>query len=48
MLAVGETRNVYKNLVAKPEGKCTLGGHMHSWEDNIMFGLKEIGCEGVK
>jgi len=32
---MGEMRNVYKILVAKPEGKQPLGRSRHRWEDNI-------------
>jgi hypothetical protein len=32
---MGETKNVYKISVGKPEGKRTLGRSMRRWEDNI-------------
>jgi hypothetical protein len=41
-------RNVYKILVAKPEGKRAFIRHRHRWEDNIKMDLREIGLEGVK
>jgi hypothetical protein len=40
---MGETRNAYKILVGKPEGKRPLG---HRWVDNITMELGEIGWDG--
>jgi hypothetical protein len=36
---MGELRNLYNNLVGKPEGKRPLGRHRHRWEDNIKMDL---------
>jgi hypothetical protein len=36
----GETRNVYKVLVGKPEGKRSLGRHRRRWEYNIETNLR--------
>jgi hypothetical protein len=44
---LGEERNVYKDLVGKPEGKRPLGRPRHRWEDGIRMNLKEIGWENV-
>jgi hypothetical protein len=43
---MGKTRNTYKILVGKPEGK-TLGRCRRKWEDNIRMHLREIEWEGV-
>jgi hypothetical protein len=42
-----ETRNVYRILVGKPEGRRTLGKPRRRWVDNIKMDLREIGFEGV-
>jgi hypothetical protein len=41
---MGETRNAYKILVGKPEGKRPLGRPRHRCMDNIK---REIGWDGV-
>ena len=38
-----ESRNAYRVLVGKPEGKRLLG--RHRWEDNIKMDLREVGCD---
>jgi hypothetical protein len=43
---MGETRNAYRILVGKPEGKRPLGRPRHRWVDNIKIGLREIRWEG--
>ena len=40
-----QSRNAYRVLVGKPEGKRPLGRPRRRWEDNIQMDLKEIGCE---
>jgi hypothetical protein len=42
----GETRNAYRILVGKPEGKRPLGRPRHRWVDNIKMDLTEIGWDG--
>jgi hypothetical protein len=42
---MGETRNAYRILVGKPEGKRPLG--RRRWMDNIKMDLREIGWDGV-
>jgi hypothetical protein len=44
---VGETRNAYRVLVGKPEGKRPLGRPRRSWVDNIKIDLREIGWDGM-
>jgi hypothetical protein len=44
---MGETRNAYKILVEKPEGKGPLGRPRRRWMDDIKMDLREIGCDGV-
>jgi hypothetical protein len=39
---MGESRNSYKILVGKPEGKRPLGRRRRRWEDNIRIHLGEI------
>jgi hypothetical protein len=41
--AKGGTRNVYRILMGKPEGKRPLGRQRHRWVDNIKMDLREIG-----
>jgi hypothetical protein len=43
---MGETRNAYRILVGKPEGKRPLGRPRRRWVDNIKMNLGEIGCDG--
>jgi hypothetical protein len=40
---MGETRNVYRIFVVKPEGKRPLGGARRRWVENIKMNLREIG-----
>jgi hypothetical protein len=44
---MGETRNAYRILVGKPEGKRRLGRPRRKWVDNIKMDLREIGWGGV-
>jgi hypothetical protein len=44
---MGETRNVYKILVGKPEGKTPLGRPRCRWVDNIKMDLRETGWDGM-
>jgi hypothetical protein len=41
------TRNAYRLLVGKPEGKRPLGGPRHKWVDNIKMDLVAMGWGGV-
>jgi hypothetical protein len=43
----GETRNSYRILVGKPQGKRPLGRPRRRWVDNIEMDLREIGWDGV-
>jgi hypothetical protein len=43
---MGETRNKYRILVGKPEGKRSLGRPRRRWVDNIKIDLGEIGWDG--
>jgi hypothetical protein len=44
---MGETRNAYRLLVGKPEGKIPLGRPRHRWVDNIRMDLGEVGWGDV-
>jgi hypothetical protein len=44
---MGQTRNAYKFLLGKPEGKIPHGRSRRRWEDNIRMDLREIRWEGV-
>ena len=39
-----QSRNAYKVLLGKPEGKRPLGRLRCRWEDNIKMDLREVGC----
>jgi hypothetical protein len=39
---IRETRNVYRLLVGKPEGKTPLGRLTRRWVDNIKVDLVEV------
>jgi hypothetical protein len=43
----GETRNAYRLLVGKPEGKRPVGRPRRRWVDNIKMDLREIGWDGM-
>ena len=38
-----QSRNAYRVLAGKPEGKRPLGRPRHRWEDNIKMDLREVG-----
>jgi hypothetical protein len=44
---MGVTRNAYRILVGKPEGKRPLGRPRRRWVDNIKMYLTEIEWDGV-
>jgi hypothetical protein len=44
---MGETRNTYKILDAKPEAKRPLGRPRRTWEDNIKMNLRETRFGGM-
>ena len=39
------SRNAYRVLVGKPEGKRPLGRTRRRWEGNIKMDLREVGCD---
>jgi hypothetical protein len=41
---MGERRNIYKDLVGKPEGKRLLGKPRRRSVSNIKIDLQEVGC----
>jgi hypothetical protein len=45
---MGQERKVYRVLVAKPEGKRSLGRPRCRWEDGIRMDLTEIGWGSVE
>jgi hypothetical protein len=44
---MGATRNAYRILVGKPEGKRPLGKPRRRWVDNIKMDLKETAWDGM-
>ncbi|KAJ4427803.1 hypothetical protein ANN_25456, partial [Periplaneta americana] len=42
---MGESRNAYRMLAGRPEGKKPLGGPRRRWEDNIKMYLREVGYD---
>jgi hypothetical protein len=44
---IGETRNAYRILVGKPEGKRPLGRPRRWWVNNIKINLRETGWDGM-
>ena len=40
-----QSRNAYRVLVGKPEGKRPLGRTRRRWEGNIKMDLREVGCD---
>ncbi|KAJ4446958.1 hypothetical protein ANN_13660 [Periplaneta americana] len=43
---MGESRNAYRVLVGRPEGKRPLGRPRRRWENNIKMDLREVGYDG--
>jgi hypothetical protein len=43
---MGETRNAYRILVGKPEGKRPLRRLTRRWVDNIKMDVRDIGWDG--
>ena len=39
------SKNAYRVLVRRPEGKRTLRSPRHRWEDNIKMDSKKLGCD---
>jgi hypothetical protein len=44
---IGETRNTYRILVGKPEGKRPLGRPRRRWVDNIKMDLRDSGWDDM-
>ena len=44
---MGESGDVYRVLVGKPQGKRPHGRPRHRWEDNIKMDLLGVGCGGM-
>jgi hypothetical protein len=44
---MGDTRNAYKDLVGKPEGKRPLRRPSHRWKDSIKMHFRKIECKGM-
>jgi hypothetical protein len=44
---MGSTRNAYRILVVKPEGKKPLGRPRRRWVVNIKMELKEVGWGAI-
>ncbi|KAJ4434842.1 hypothetical protein ANN_23413 [Periplaneta americana] len=42
---MGESRNAYRVLVGRPEGKRPLGRPRRRWDDNIKMDLREVGYD---
>ena len=40
-----QSRNAYKVLMGKPEGKRPLGRPRRRWKDNIKMDLREVDCD---
>jgi hypothetical protein len=45
---LGETRNAYRILVEKPEGRRQLGKPRRQWVNNLKMNLKEICWDGLE
>ena len=40
-----QSRNAYRFLVGKPQGKRPLERPRRRWEDNMKMDLREVGCD---
>jgi len=45
---IGESRDLYRVLLEKPEGKISLGRPRRRWEGNIKTNVQEVGREGME
>ncbi|KAJ4445035.1 hypothetical protein ANN_06834 [Periplaneta americana] len=45
---MGESRNAYRVVVGRPEGKRPVGRPRRRWEDNIKMDLREIGYDDIE
>jgi hypothetical protein len=45
---MGETRNAYRILGGKPEGKRPLGRPRRRWVDNIKMDVREVVWDGME
>ena len=41
---MGETKEIYRVVVEKPDGKRALGRPRRKWEGNIKLDLQEVRC----
>jgi hypothetical protein len=44
----GDSRDVHRVLVGKPEGNKSLGRPRRRWEDNMKMDIQEVGCGGME
>jgi hypothetical protein len=44
---MGETRNAYRILVGKPEGKRPLGRLRRRWMDSVKMDLRQLEWDGM-
>ena len=45
---MGEMRDIYRELVGKPEGRRPLGRPRRRWEDNIKMDFQGVGFGGME
>ena len=41
---MGDSRDAFRDLVGRPEGKKPSGRHRRRWEDNIKVDRQGVGC----
>ncbi|KAJ4443183.1 hypothetical protein ANN_04833 [Periplaneta americana] len=44
---MGESKNAYRVIVGRPQGKRPLGRPRRRWEENIKMDLREMGYDGL-
>ena len=44
MTRMVDSRDAYRILLGRPDGKTPLGRPRRKWKDNIKMGLQEMGC----
>jgi len=45
---MGESGDVYRIFVGKPEGNRSLGKPRHKWEENIKMDFEDVEFEGTE
>jgi len=48
LAGIGSSKNIYMDLLGKPEGMRILEIPRCRWEDTVKMNLKEMACDGLE